>query len=148
MTGSTPAEGGQTKQKFPWQLLVAALAWASLGVTALVEALSNTGSDSEADSGSVSQVQGSLGNSAATVGEKGGSLAAVLILIAIATLLLTALLLLGQGWARMALQVVGLIAVIYFAATVGWVPAVIAMLAMVVGSVLLLSGSVSRYLAS
>ena len=148
MTGSTPAEGGKTKQKFPWQLIVAALAWASLGVTALVEALSNTGtSSSEADSGSVSQVQGSLGNSAATVGEKGGSLAAVLILIGIATLLLTALLLLGQGWARMALQVLGLIAVIYFAATVGWIPAVIAMLAMVVGSILLLSGSVSRYLA-
>lgn len=147
MTGSTPAEGGKTKQKFPWQLIVAALAWASLGVTALVEALSNTGSSSEADSGSVAQVQGSLGNSAATVGEKGGSLAAILILIGIAALLLTALLLLGQGWARMALQVLGLVAVIYFAATVGWVPALVAMAAMVVGSVLLLSAKVTTYLA-
>jgi hypothetical protein len=147
MTGSTPAEGGRTKQKLPWQLIVAALAWAALGVTSLVEALSNTGSSSEADSGSVQAVQGSLGNSAASVGEKGGSLAAVLILIGLAALLLTALLLLGQGWARMALQVVGLIAVIYFAATVGWVPALVAMVAMIVGSVLLLSASVTRYMA-
>jgi hypothetical protein len=43
--------------------------------------------------------------------------------------------------------VVGLIAVIYFAATVGWIPALIAMVAMVVGSVLLLSAKVTRYLA-
>jgi hypothetical protein len=147
MTGSTPAEDGETKQKYPWQLIVAALAWASLGVTSLIVALSGTGSTSEADSGSVAQVQGSLGSTAASVGEKGGANAAVLVLIGIAALLLTALLVLGQGWARMALQVVGLIAVIYFALTVGFVPTFVAMVALVLGSVLLLSSSVSRYLA-
>lgn len=147
MTGSPPAEGDQTKQKFPWQLIVAALAWACLGVTALIVALSGGGSSSEADSGSVGQVQGSLGSSAAAVGEKGGANAAVLILIAIAALMLTGLLLLGQGWARIALQVIGVIAVIYFAFTVGFVPTIIAMLALVVGSVALLSSAVNRYLA-
>jgi hypothetical protein len=116
-------------------------------VTALVEALTGTGSSSEADSGSISQVQGNLGSSAAKVGERGGSLAAILILIGIAALLLTALLLLGQGWTRIALQVLGLIAVIYFASTVGWIPALIAMVGMVVGSVLLLSAKATRYLA-
>jgi hypothetical protein len=147
MTGSSSAEGGKTKQKFPWQLILAGLAWASLGVTSLAVALSGGTTSSEADSGSVSQVQGNLGSSAASVGEKGGANAAILVLIGIATLLLTGLLVLGQGWARMALQVIGLIAVIYFAATVGWVPALVAMAAMVVGSILLLSASATRYLA-
>lgn len=146
MTGSSPAEGDQ-KQNIPWQLIVAALAWASLGVTSLIAALSGTSSSSEADSGSVGAVQGSLGSSAASVGEKGGSNAAILILIAIAALLLTGLLVLGQGWARIALQVVGVGAVIYFALTVGFVSTAIAMLALVVGSVLLLSTKVTRYLA-
>ncbi|HEY9413301.1 MAG TPA: hypothetical protein VIQ30_00955 [Pseudonocardia sp.] len=148
MTGSAPAEGGKSKQRYPWQLIVAALAWAALGVTALVEALSNTGSSSEADSGSVSQVQGNLGSSAAAVGENGGSMAALLILIGIAALMLTALLLLGQSWTRLALQVLGVVAVIYFAATVGWMPTLIAMASMVVGSVMLLTAKVSTYLSA
>ena len=147
MTGSPATEGGTTAQKFPWQLVVGGLAWASLGVTSLVVALSG-GSSSEADPGSVGQVQSSLGRSAAAVGEKGAANAAVLVLIGLAALLLTGLLLLGQGWARMGLSAVGAVAVVYFALTVGWIPTLIAMAALVIGSVLLLlPASVNRYLA-
>jgi hypothetical protein len=148
MTGSSATEGGKTEQKFPWQLGVGGLAWATLGVTALVVALNGSGAGSEADAASVGQVQGNLGQSAAAVGEKGGANAAVLVLIGLAALLLTGLLMLGQGWARLALSVVGAISVVYFALSVGVLPTLIAMIVLVVGSVLLLlPGSVNRYLA-
>jgi hypothetical protein len=75
-------------------------------------------------------------------------MAALLILIGIAALMLTALLLLGQSWTRLALQVLGVVAVIYFAATVGWMPTLIAMASMVVGSVMLLTAKVSTYLSA
>jgi hypothetical protein len=39
------------------------------------------------------------------------------------------------------------VAVIYFALSVGFVPTFIAMAALVIGSVMLLAGSVTRYLA-
>jgi len=148
MSGSAATEGGSSEQKYPWQLIVGGLAWAGLGVTSLVVALSGGGSTSEADAGSIGAVQSSLGNSAASVGEKGTANAAVLVLIGLAALLLTGLLVLGQGWARLALSAVGAIAVVYFALEVGFIPTFIAMAALVVGSLfLLLPASVNRYLA-
>lgn len=134
-------------QGMPWQLMVAGLAWLSLGVTSLVAALSGGGGSGEADAGSVGKVQGSLGDSAASVGERGGANAAILVIIGLATLLLTGMVLLGQAWARLALSVVGAAAVIYFALTVGMLETFIAMVVLVIGSVLLLlPASVNSYL--
>jgi hypothetical protein len=152
MSGSTATPGGEAgngdkPQKYPWQLIAGGLAWATLGVTSLVVALSG-GSGSEADAASVGTVQSSLGKSAAAVGEKGTANAAVLVLIGLGALLLTGLLMLGQGWARLALSAVGAVAVVYFALSVGFIPTFIAMAALVAGSALLLfPASVNRYLA-
>lgn len=146
-TNGGKTEGGKTRQRPPWQLIVGGLAWVSLGVTSLVVALSGTGGSTEADSGSVGQIQSNLGRSAAAVGDKGGANAAVLVLIGLAVLLLAGLLMLGQGWARLALSAIGAIAVVYFALTVGVLETLVAMVVLVVGSLLLLlPSSVNRYL--
>jgi hypothetical protein len=142
-----PKPGRKSGQGMPWQLMVAGLAWITLGMTALVAALSGGGGSGDADAGSVGKVQGSLGSSAASVGERGGANAAVLVIIGLAALLLTGMVLLGQSWARLALSVVGAVAVIYFALTVGVLETLIAMVVLVIGSLLLLlPASVNNYL--
>lgn len=143
----TSKPGRKGGRGMPWPLIVAGIAWLSLGLTSLVAALSGTTGSSEADSGSVGQVQSQLGDSAAAVGQNGGSNAAILVIIGLVTLLLTAMVMIGQGWARLALSVMGAVAVVYFALTVGVLETLIAMVVLVVGSLLLLlPASVNTYL--
>jgi lysylphosphatidylglycerol synthetase-like protein (DUF2156 family) len=148
MNGSASIEQGTTdrdEQRFPWQLGLAAFAWAILGVTAIAMALNSGGSWSEADPSSVGQVRSSLGGSAAVTGHGGGANPAVLVVIGLVVLLLTALLAMGQGWARWALMVLGVAVVIYFAIAAQW-QVLIALVVLIVGSVPLLSRSATRYL--
>jgi hypothetical protein len=144
MSTGAPTDG-RTEQRFPWQVGLATLAWVVLGVTAIVTAMGGRSRTPDADAGSVGQLQDSLGDSAAATHETGPS-PAILVAIGLAVLLFAGLLALGQGWARWALTAVGVGTVIFFAAAVGWVPAMIAMGALIVGSLPLLSRSATRYL--
>jgi hypothetical protein len=166
MTGTSPTEhgppsgpdgadsGGQgvagssvsdRERRFPWQLGLSVVAWVVLGALLIVSALGTSSTTGGADQASVDKIQGSLGDSA--VATDTSSHPTLLLLLGLAVLLMALLLLIGQGWARYALAVLGVLAVILFAVGGRW-EAVVAFAALVVGVVPLLAPSTHRYLSS
>jgi hypothetical protein len=170
MTGTSPTEHGQPsgpdgadagadsggqggagssvsdrERRFPWQLGLSVVAWVVLGALLIVSALGTSSTTGGADQASVDKIQGSLGDSA--VATDTSSHPTLLLLLGLAVLLMALLLLIGQGWARYALAVLGVLAVILFAVGGRW-EAVVAFAALVVGVVPLLAPSTHRYLSS
>jgi hypothetical protein len=145
---SSAGAGAKSKRVFPWQLGLAVAAWLALGVLLIVASFSSSssGGSGGADQGSVDQIQSQLGSSAVSTGGNSGH-PALWLLLGLVTLVLALLLLIGQGWARYALAVLGVIAVVLFALSGRW-EAIASFLALVVGSVPLLAPSVYRYLTS
>jgi hypothetical protein len=143
--GATAGADRKSGRRFPWQLGVAVAAWMVLGVLLIVSALIS-GSTSDADQGSVDQIQSQLGSSAVSTGPSTGH-PALWLLLGLVTLLLALLLLIRQGWARYALAVLGVIAVVVLASSGRW-EAIVAFAMLVVGSVPLLAPSAHRYLTS
>jgi hypothetical protein len=135
----------RSEPRFPWQLGLSVLAWVVLGALLVVSALSTSSTTSGADQGSIDKIQGTLGTSA--VATDNSSHPTLLLVVGLMVLLMALLLLIGQGWARHVLGVLGVIAVILFALGGRW-EAVIAFAALVVGAVALLAPSVNRYLSS
>ena len=131
--------------RFPWQLGLSVLAWVVLGALLVVSALGTGSTTSGADQGSIDKIQGTLGTSA--VATHDSSHPTLLLLVGLAVVLMALLLLIGQGWTRHVLAVLGVIAVILFALGGRW-EAVVAFAALVVGAVALLAPSVNRYLSS
>ncbi|HEY2205392.1 MAG TPA: hypothetical protein VGH99_13055 [Pseudonocardia sp.] len=142
------AESGTAKRKrqFPWQVGLSVVAWLVLGVLLVVAGVgSNAGSGGGADESSVDQIQGSLGDSAVAGGQQEGH-PTVLLLLGLAILLLSLMLLVGQGWARYVLAVLAIAAMVTFALGGSW-QAIPVFALMVVGSVALLGPSAYRYLS-
>ncbi len=145
----SPEEPGQeeSEPRFPWQVMLATAAWVVLGVLSVVTAVgAGGGSSGGADQASVAQISGSLGSSAVGGSQNAGHPVLTLIL-GLAVLLFALLLMLGQGWARWVLLVLGIVAVIMFAMGGRW-ETLVAMAVLVVGTVPLLSRSATRYLAA
>lgn len=133
------------KQSFPWQVGVSVVAWLLLGALLIASALGVTTSSSEADQGSVDQIQGALGQSAVSTAPANGQHPTLYLLLGGAVLLMSLMLLIGQGWARHVLSVLGLVAVIFFAIGGRW-EAIAAFVLLAVGAVLLLNRPSVRYL--
>jgi hypothetical protein len=158
MTGTSSTDQGDTagqghrkpghrprKERFPWQLGVSVAAWLVLGGVLISAALGGTSSGSEADSGSVSAVQGALGDSAASTPGNGGQHPSLYLLIGLVTLLMSLMLLIGQAWSRYVLYLLGLVSVILFAVGGRW-EAIASFVLLVIGAVLLLNRPTLRYL--
>ena len=151
MTGNPstePAYGSRVDgdgRKFPWQLGFSVLAWVILGAVLIVAALSATDSTSGADQASIDTIRNALGESSVAVAKANAAPTLWLILGAV-VLLLSLLLLLGQGWTRHVLAVLGVVSVIAFALHGRW-EAVVAFAALVLGAVPLLAPSAHRYLS-
>jgi hypothetical protein len=141
--------GGRPKGGFPWQLGLSVAAWIVLGALMVVSALNqgSSGGSDGADQGSVDQIQSQLGSSSASTGGETGH-PTVLLLLGFVALVMALLLLIGQGWARYALAVIAVIAVVLFALNGRLLEAVASFLILVVGSVPLLAPSAHRYLTS
>ena len=142
--------GGRSKGGFPWQLGLAVAAWIVLGALMVVSALNqgSSGGSGGADQGSVDQIQSQLGSSSASTGGGESGHPTVLLLLGFVALVMALLLLIGQGWARYALAVIAVIAVVLFALNGRLLEAVASFLILVVGSVPLLAPSAHRYLTS
>jgi hypothetical protein len=148
-TGHSDSNGpgsDRRADRFPWQLGFAVLAWVILGAVLVVSALTVPTSTSEADQASINQVQGTLGSSAVAT-DNTAAHRTLWLLLGLAVLLAALLLLIGQGWARHALAVLGVVAVIVFAINGRW-EAIVAFAALVLGTVPLLAPSAHRYLSS
>jgi hypothetical protein len=164
MTGTPPTEHGESsgpdgsgaespvdsaaevkEPGFPWQLGLAVAAWVVLGALLIVSALGSSSTSGGADQASVDKIQGTLGDSAVATNTTAHP--TLLLLLGLVVLLMALLLLIGQGWARMVLAVLGVIAVILFAVGGRW-EAFVAFAVLVVGTVPLLAPSAHRYLAS
>ncbi|HEX4248000.1 MAG TPA: hypothetical protein VH008_09035 [Pseudonocardia sp.] len=166
MTGTSPTEHGQPsgpdgadsggqglpsgsvsdrERRFPWQLGLSIVAWVVLGALLVVSALGSNSTTSGADQASISKIQGSLGDSSVATDSSGHP--TILLLLGLAVLLMALLLLIGQGWARYVLAVLGVVAVILFAVGGRW-ETVVAFAALVIGTVPLLAPSTHRYLSS
>lgn len=144
-----PLPGKPVKDKenaFPWQLAVSVVTWIVFGGLLVASALGVTSTTSGADQGSIDQVQGALGpDSVATTGGSTGQHPTLLLLIGLIMLLMALMLLIGQGWARYALGVLAVIAVIVYATGGRW-EAPVAMVLMIIGLVFLLNRKTLRYL--
>jgi 1,4-dihydroxy-2-naphthoate octaprenyltransferase len=164
MTGTPPTEHGESngrddagaespvgaaaeakEQGFPWQLGLAVVAWVVLGALLIVSALGSSSTSGGADQASVDKIQGTLGDSAVATNTTAHP--TLMLLLGLVVLLMALLLLIGQGWARLALGVLGVLAVILFAVGGRW-EAIIAFAALIVGTVPLLAPSAHRYLTS
>ena len=157
MTGIPPTEHGEPagpdgvgsvrgkERRFPWQLGLAVAAWVVLGALLIVSALNSNSTTSGADQASIDKIQGALGDSA--VATHSTAHPTLMLLLGLVVLLGALLLLIGQGWARYLLAVLGVVAVILFAAGGRW-EAIVAFAALLVGTVPLLAPSAYRYLAS
>lgn len=137
--GVEKARGG----RFPWQLGVAVAAWVVLGVLLVMSGLNPGPSANEADQASVDQIRNALGDTAVAAHSAGHP--TLLLLAGFAILLLSLLLLIGQGWARHVLALAGVAAVILFALGGRW-ETLVAFAALVIGTVPLLAPSAHRYL--
>lgn len=147
-TPSPSARRPESAERFPWPLGLSLVGWFGMGVLLFAVGLGLTGRGgaSEADSSSVGQVRESLGSGYATAAGGGGGSAVLMVIAGMVVTLLAVLLLVRQGWARHALSVAGVAAVILLAVAGRW-ETVIAMVALVVGALPLLAPSASRYLA-
>lgn len=145
--GEPTGPGADRKtERFPWQLGFSVLAWLILGAVLVVSALTASTSTSEADQASIDQVQGTLGSSAVATGNASAH-PTLWLLLGLVVLLGALLLLIGQGWARHVLAVLGVVAVIVFAINGRW-EALVAFAALVLGTVPLLAPSAHRYLSA
>ncbi|MDT7599621.1 MAG: hypothetical protein QOK26_1698 [Pseudonocardiales bacterium] len=144
--GSPVGAAAQAKEQgFPWQLGLAVVAWVILGALLIVSALGSSSTSGGADQASVDKIQGTLGDSAVATNTTAHP--TLMLLLGLVVLLMALLLLIGQGWARLALGVLGVLAVILFAVGGRW-EAIIAFAALIVGTVPLLAPSAHRYLTS
>ena len=134
------------KQSFPWQLGVSVVAWLLLGGLLVASALGITSTSGQADQGSVDQIQGALGQSAVATGPSNGQHPTLYLLAGGLVLLMSLMLLIGQGWARHVLSVAGVVAVIFFAVGGRFVEAIAAFVLLAIGAVLLLNRPALRYL--
>lgn len=135
---------GSRAARYPWQLVVAGVAWLILGVTLVFAGTAGgSGGSAASDGQSLDQLDGLLGDS--VLGSSGSPLSFGLLLLGIFAVILAGMLLLGQGWARQLLTGLGVIAVIVLALAARW-ESFAAMLLLVLGTVPLLAPSVHRYL--
>jgi hypothetical protein len=134
------------KQSFPWQLGVSVVAWLLLGGLLVASALGVSSTTSQADQGSIDQVQGALGQSAVATSPGNGQHPTLYLLLGLVVLLMALMLLVGQSWARHVLAVLGVVAVIFYALG-GRPEAIAAFVLLVVGAVALLNRPVQRYLS-
>lgn len=146
---SSNDRGSDPKQGFPWQMGVSLVGWFGMVVVLFVVGLGGggRGGGTDADSSSMGSIRESLGSSYAA--GSGGSSSAAPVLLTLAgfvVLVLTVLLVVRQGWARHALTAAGVLVVILLASYGKW-EAVLAMAALVVGALPLLSRAANRYLA-
>lgn len=149
MSSGMPEEGGRVEEhrgssRFPWQVGLAVAAWVALGAALVAAALSGGGGTEGPDQASVDAVRQNLGDSA--IATSRSSHPTLLLLAGLAVLLLAILLLLGQGWARYVLGVIGIVMMVLLALD-GRGEAVLAFGVLVVGTVPLLAPSAHRYLA-
>ena len=129
---------------FPWQLGVAVVVWAALGALLVTSALTGSTTSEGPDQASVDAIRNNLGDTAVSTGSS--SHPTLLLLCGLMVLLMGVLLLLGQGWTRYVLGVLGILAMVLFAMDGRW-EAIIAFGALVLGTVPLLAPSTHRYLA-
>jgi hypothetical protein len=139
-----PAQRDGETSGFPWQLGLGAGAWVVLGGLLVVGALTTPATSDGADQASVDKIRDNLGDSA--VAARASAHPTLLLLIGAVVLLMAVLLLLGQGWARYVLPVLGIVSLILLGVD-GRGEAVHVFAALVVGTVPLLSPTVHRYLA-
>lgn len=139
-------EKTERRQKYPWQLAVAVLAWAVLAVVTFMAAVNN--GVAGPDEGSVAQIQSTLGDRFAATGSDSGTSPVLLTFLGAVIVLLTVFLAIGQGWARWVLAVLGVVMVIVFALD-GKLAfhALVALGALILGSVPLLAPKANSYLA-
>lgn len=139
-TGARPA-------RYPWQLVVAGVAWLILGVMLVFAGtVGGNGGLPASDGESLDQLDGLLGDSVVG-GSSGSPWSFALLLLGIFALILAGMLFLGQGWARHLLAALGGIAVVVLALSARW-EAFPAMALLVMGTVPLLAPSAHRYLTS
>lgn len=129
---------------FPWQLGVAVVVWAALGALLVISALTGSMSSEGPDQASIDAIRNNLGDTA--VATSASSHPTLLLLCGLMMLLMAVLLLLGQGWARYVLGVLGILAMVLLALGSRW-EAIIAFAVLVLGTVPLLAPSTHRYLA-
>ncbi|MBO0873542.1 MAG: hypothetical protein J2P19_09115 [Pseudonocardia sp.] len=129
---------------FPWQLGVAVVVWAALGALLVISALTGSMSSEGPDQASIDAIRNNLGDTA--VATSASSHPTLLLLCGLMMLLMAVLLLLGQGWARYVLGVLGILAMVLLALDSRW-EAIIAFAVLVLGTISLLAPSTHRYLA-
>lgn len=149
MSSGTPSEpvhltGGGRTRGFPWQLGVAVAAWAALGALLVISALTGSTTSEGPDQASVEAIRNNLGDTSVAAGSS--SHPTLLLLCGLLVVLMAVLLLLGQGWARYVLGVLGIAAMVLLALDGRW-EAIIAFGALVLGTIPLLAPSTHRYLA-
>jgi hypothetical protein len=134
------------KQSFPWQVGVSVVTWLLLGGLLVASALGIASTTGGADQGSVDQIQGALGQSAVATSPGNGQHPTLYLLLGGAVLLMALMLLIGQGWARHVLGVLGVVAVIFFAVGGGSWQAIVSFVLLAAGAVLLLNSPSVHYL--
>jgi hypothetical protein len=139
-----PAQPSGETSGFPWQLGLGAAAWVVLGGLLVVGALTTPSTSDGPDQASVDKIRDNLGDSA--VATRTSAHPTLLLLVGAVVLLIAVLLLLGQGWARYVLPVLGIASLIVLSID-GRGEAVPVLAAVVVGTVPLLSPTVHRYLS-
>lgn len=149
MSNGTPSEpvhlaGSARTQSFPWQLGVAVAAWAALGALLVLSALTVSTTSEGPDQASVDAIRNNLGDTAVATNSSGHP--TLLLLCGLMVLLMAVLLLLGQGWSRYVLGVLGIVAMVLLGLDGRW-EAIIAFGALVLGTASLLAPSTHRYLA-
>jgi hypothetical protein len=134
------------KQSFPWQLGLSVFAWLVLGGLLVAASLGVSTTTGGADESQIQQIQGNLGDSSVATHGSPGPSAVWFLLIGLVTLLLALMLLIGQGWARTVLMVLGVAGVILLALGAHVFEAIAAFVLLAAGSILLLNRACLRYL--
>jgi hypothetical protein len=141
-----PASGQPSRatSRFPWQLGLGAAAWVALGGLLVVGALTTPSTTDGPDQASVDKIRDNLGDTAVTT--RGSAHPTLLLLVGAVVLLMAVLLLLGQGWARYVLPVLGIASLIVLGID-GRAEVVPVLAALVIGTIPLLSPTLHRYLS-
>lgn len=142
--GPAPCYADRPKAKAPWQVPVAAGAWALLALLVITAAVGRRSAESP-DDATVSQIEGALGDSAVSSQQPTGVPTLVLVMLGLVLLVGALAVVARQGRLLIPLVAIGALGVVLLALDGSWatLPAIVLL---VVGALPLLSARAHRWL--